>query len=93
MNEAQVYYTLCFLSYRFNERRFVFLRREEDKEIGKTLFRAIVDCFMESVLEWLATAVDLEWILKVSIFVLIVRCCYQLVGCLLIVFFIVWLLI
>ena len=52
-----------------------------------------MDCVMESILEWLVTAVDLEWILKIAIFMVIIRCCYQILGYLLIVFFIVWLLI
>ena len=61
--------------------------------MGKVLVRALVDFVMKSILEWIATAVDLWWILKILIFIVIIRCCYQLVGSLLVVFFIVWLII
>lgn len=76
---------MCFLINCLKERRL--------SRIGKAIVNALVDLVIQSIWEWVATTVDLKWILKVSIFVLIVRCCYQLVGCLLVVFFIVWLLI
>lgn len=68
-----------------NERR--------SRSISTVIVRTLVDVVIQSIWELLATTVDLKLILKISIFVLIVRCCYQLLGCLLIVFFIVWLLI
>jgi len=66
-----------------NERR--------SKSIGKAILRALVDVVIQSIWEWIATTGDLEWLLKILIFIVIIKCCGQFLCYLVVVFFIVWL--
>ena len=56
--------------------------RKKVRKIGKSILRALIDCVLENVLEWLALTVDVATVLKGLLFIAIIRWCYPILGCL-----------
>ncbi len=62
------------------------------KSIGKTLLRVLIDCVVQNILEVLFATVDLMWLFKFMMFLLVIRIGFHVAGCLLVVLFVLWLL-
>ena len=62
------------------------------KIIGKTLFQAFIDCVVQNIFECLFETVDLMWVFKFVMLVLVIRIVFHVAGCLPVVFFVLWLL-
>ena len=62
------------------------------KTIDKTLLRAFIDCVLQDIFDWLFDNVDLIWVFKFVMLVLVIRIVFQVAGCLPVVLFVLWLL-
>lgn len=62
------------------------------KSIGKTLLQAFIDCVVQNMFEVLFATVDLMWVFKFVMLLLVIRIGVHVAGCLLVVLFVLWLL-
>ena len=84
---------LCFCFYQKFKGGNVSLKLyEEEKDIGKTLIQAIVDCIFQNILESLLENVGLMGVFKLVMFLLVIRIGVQSLGCLPVFILILWLL-
>ena len=62
------------------------------KTIGKTLLQAFIDCVLQNIFECLFETVDLMWVFKFVMLILVIRIGVHVAGCLPVVSFVLWLL-
>ena len=86
---------LCLYFCQKSERGGSYSKIHKDrrlKSIGKTLFRVLIDCVVQKIFDWLFASVDLMWLFKFVMFLLVIRIGFQVTGCLPVVLIILWLL-
>ena len=82
----------CFCRQFFNRGNVSLKLYEEEKDIGKTIIQAIVDCIIQNIFESLLENVGLMGVFKLVIFLLVMRIGFQVTGCLPVFILILWLL-
>ena len=86
---------LCLYFCQKSERGGSYSKIHKDrrlKSIGKTLFRVLIDCVVQKIFEVLFVTVDLMWLFKFVMFLLVIRIGFQVAGCLPVILFVLWLL-